>query len=94
MTPFIIFDILILENICFNFGEGAPNFISGGGSDNLDLTLPIFLYKSTFSIVDSFYVFKIHCRIAFNKCNYESNAKPIRFYVNIESYMFKMLDKH
>jgi len=25
--------------------------------------------------------------------NYELNAKPIRLYVKIESYLFKMLDK-
>jgi len=54
MTPFIMFDILILENICFleDLAKGSPNFIFGGGSDGLDLTLPILLYKSTFFIVD------------------------------------------
>jgi len=69
MSPFIMFDILILENICFSedLAKGAPNFISGGGSEGLDLTLPILMYKSTFSIVDSFYAFKIHCNVAFNK---------------------------
>jgi len=69
MTPFIMFDILILENICFlkDLAKEDPNFISGGGSDGLDLTLPILLYKTTFSIVDSFYVFKIYCNIALNK---------------------------
>jgi len=52
MTPFITFDILILENICFleDLAKGVPNFISGGGSDGLDLTLPILLYKSTFPL--------------------------------------------
>jgi len=46
----------------------TPNFISGRGSGGLvDLTLPILLYKSTFSSVNSFYSFKIHCNIAFNK---------------------------
>jgi len=52
MTPFIMFDILILENICFleNLGKRDPNFISGGGLDDLHLTLSILLHKSTFSI--------------------------------------------
>jgi len=69
MTPFIMFNILILENICFleDLAKGAPNFIYGEDSDALDLTLPILLYKRTFSIVDSFYVFKMQCNIAFNK---------------------------
>jgi len=48
MTPFIMFDILIMENICFleNLANEAPNFISEGGSDGLNLTLPILLYKN------------------------------------------------
>jgi len=56
MTPFIIFDILILEKIFLlkDLVKENPNFISSEGSDGLDLTLPILLYKSTFSIVDSF----------------------------------------
>jgi len=44
MTPFIMYDILIMKNICFikNLGEGwGLNFISGRGSDGLDPTLPI-----------------------------------------------------
>jgi len=96
MAPFIMIDILILENICFleDLANGAFNFISGRDSDALDLTLPILLYKSTFSIIDSFYIFKIHCYIVFNKWNYESNAKPIRFYLNINSYLCKMRDKY
>jgi len=41
--PFIMFDILNLEIICFleDLAKGAPNFISEGVSDGLDLTLPI-----------------------------------------------------
>jgi len=56
MAPLIMFNILILKNICFveNLLKEATNFICRGGSDGLDLTLPILLYKSTFSIVDSF----------------------------------------
>jgi len=86
-----MFDILILENHLFfrRFGEGAPNFISEGGSDGLDLSLPILLYKSSFFIVDSFYSFKIYFNIAFNTWNYESNAKPIRFYVSIKVIYLK-----
>jgi len=61
-------DILILKNTCVleDLAKGAPNLISGGGSDGLDLTLPILLYKSTFPLLIHF-VFKIHCNIAFNK---------------------------
>jgi len=45
MTPFIMFEILILENNCFleDVAKGASNFISEGGSDGLHLTLPILL---------------------------------------------------
>jgi len=58
MMPFIMFDILILKNICFleDLAKEDPNFISEGDSNGFDLNLPNLLYKSTFSIVDS-----LHC---------------------------------
>jgi len=91
-----MFDILILENICYleDLAKRACNFICGGGSDGSDLTLPILLYKNTFSIVDSFHVFKIHCNAVMLSIHEKLNAKPIRFYVNIKSYLFEMLAKY
>jgi len=44
MTTYIMYDILIFENIWFffeNLAKGALNCTSGGGSDGLDPTLPI-----------------------------------------------------
>jgi len=49
----------------------------------------LLLYKGTFFFFDSFYVFKNFIAILFLKINFELNAKPIRLYVKIKSYLLK-----
>jgi len=80
-----------LWNICFFFrklGEGV--FISGRGFDGLDPTLYI---KELFSLLIYFmnWYSKILLQYCFKSINYELNAKLIRFYVKINSYLFKIL---
>jgi len=59
MTPFIMLDILTLENICLeNIAKGAPNFISEEGSYGLHQTLPFLLYIR-FCVNIKSYLFKM-----------------------------------